>query len=444
MAVEVSKSTTKNFRIQKAEGRKGAHWIRTSHTGPAAGGTEEKRWKRGSGGRAAGWKGSRSSSPSSGDMPTHPGTAPGYGPGTRPNPNAGKVCVRGFVGCGQTAGTYDPATQKQKGRKTHSKACQDAWRASGAAALQAQRSCPRMSPEEMKELKEKAAKLQKQQPHAASPTAEQPAGATSPADSPAAAAAPVNPKGTWAASGGGGATAPAAPTAALGAWATSGGGASAPTAAAAAAPAAAAAATTTAVGDPRLMQWAETEDNQSLVGLPIRLSFGGLGECCGKVTGAEGDMFSVVWTCGPKHDEEFKSKNISLEGVLGWHLLTHEPPPPPPEEDTEDRINRGLTSAEDWPEWDDHRTRGSNCPLLGAPAESKLVDFSLPMDGHEFFPGCDTDPGERWWATLARLNDPAAAAMYAPHIPSYPLPWLLTIILVTKEEMGDPSVKLPR
>ena len=50
-------------------------------------------------------------------MPTHPGTAPGYGPGTRPNPNAGKVCVRGFVGCGQTAGTYDPATQKQKSPK---------------------------------------------------------------------------------------------------------------------------------------------------------------------------------------------------------------------------------------------------------------------------------------------------------------------------------------
>ena len=79
---------------------------------------------------------------------------PGYGPGTRPNPNAGKVCIRGFAGCGQTAGTYDPATQNQMGRKSHSTMCMAEWKASGAAAAQAKRSCPRMTALEIAELKQ--------------------------------------------------------------------------------------------------------------------------------------------------------------------------------------------------------------------------------------------------------------------------------------------------
>ena len=57
---------------------------------------------------------------------------PGYGPGTRPNPNAGKVCVRGFKGCGATPGTYNPTTRKQDGRKAHSKSCTTAWKAAGS------------------------------------------------------------------------------------------------------------------------------------------------------------------------------------------------------------------------------------------------------------------------------------------------------------------------
>ena len=58
----------------------------------------------------------------------------GYGPKTRPNPNAHLTCVRGFEGCGATPGTYVPATRLQKGRKAHSKACQRAWKASGKKA----------------------------------------------------------------------------------------------------------------------------------------------------------------------------------------------------------------------------------------------------------------------------------------------------------------------
>ena len=82
---------------------------------------------------------------------------PGYGPGTRPNPNAGEVCIRGFAGCGQTAGTYDPATGNHKGRRKHSTMCTAEWTASGAAAAQAKRSCPRMTALEIAELKQSLA-----------------------------------------------------------------------------------------------------------------------------------------------------------------------------------------------------------------------------------------------------------------------------------------------
>ena len=330
-------------------------------------------------------------------MPTKPGTQPGYGPGTRPNPNVDKTCARGFKGCGQTAGTYDPLTQTQKGRKSHSVACQAAWKASGAAVLQAQRKCPRMSRVEMQELKQAAAAQQHEVAAAEPPQQQQ--SVASPAASPT-----------------------ASPTVATN------------NVTAAALQAKDVDAVTTA--DPRLTWWAETEDNQSLVGLALNLRFGALGECRGKVTGVQGDMFTVAWTCGPRHHEEFMSENISLEGVLGWHLRTHKAPPPPSTTQQDD-------GSIDWPEWEDYRTRGSSCPLFDAPTGAKLIDFALPVDGREFFPGVDTDPGERWWATLARLNDPRAAHMYAPDIPSFPLAWLLTIILVTKEEMGDPSVKLP-
>lgn len=61
--------------------------------------------------------------------------APGYGPGTRPNANAHRTCVRGFHGCGAFAGVYCPATQKQLGRKKHSTLCGAAWKASGSTSL---------------------------------------------------------------------------------------------------------------------------------------------------------------------------------------------------------------------------------------------------------------------------------------------------------------------
>eukprot|EP01048_Picozoa_sp_COSAG05_P001446 COSAG05_NODE_49_length_24373_cov_16.162561_2_plen_47_part_00 len=39
---------------------------------------------------------------------------------------------------------------------------------------------------------------------------------------------------------------------------------------------------------------------------------------------------------------------MSLEGVLGWHLLTHDGPPSPPE----------ILDEACWPDWDAYKTRG--------------------------------------------------------------------------------------
>ena len=345
-------------------------------------------------------------------MPTKPGTVPGYGPGTRPNPNIESVCVRMFAGCGQTSGAYDPTTQKQKGRKSHSKSCQQWWKVSGAAALQSERSCPRMTCEEMVELKKQAAvqhPVEGVSTGAFGSTAPPPSTAPSPLSTPRfqQVAASVCPSIATAA-------------------------------ATQASPRSSGSFPTVADGiklrpDSRLKAWVETGGNHSLVGLPLRLCFGALGECHGAVSACNDDMYTATWTCGPKHDEVFTSKNLSLEGILGWHLRTHPAPP----------IPDGRAAGE-WPDWGNRRLRGKDCPLLDAPTDgAQLVDFELPIDGHEFFPGVDTDHDQRWWVTIARLNDPPAANMYAPHIASYPLPWLLTIIIITKEEMGDPSVKLP-
>jgi hypothetical protein len=60
--------------------------------------------------------------------------SPGYG-SSRPNPNLGKVCSRGFGDCGATPGEYDPVTRRMLGRKHHSVACNYVWKASGAVSL---------------------------------------------------------------------------------------------------------------------------------------------------------------------------------------------------------------------------------------------------------------------------------------------------------------------
>jgi hypothetical protein len=60
---------------------------------------------------------------------------PGYGEKTRPNPNAHLQCVRDFIGCGASSGTYDPRTRGQLGRVGHNLACKTAWKESGKTSL---------------------------------------------------------------------------------------------------------------------------------------------------------------------------------------------------------------------------------------------------------------------------------------------------------------------
>lgn len=74
-----------------------------------------------------------------------------------------------------------------------------------------------------------------------------------------------------------------------------------------------------------------------------------------------------------------------------------------------------------------------------------MVDWEIPCSAHEMFPALDTieDDDEKWWATFARLNDPPAATMIAPHISSYPTPFVLTMMLLVKELYDPVSTKLP-
>jgi hypothetical protein len=442
----------------------------------------------------------------------------GYGPGTRPNPHAGKVCVRGFMGCGQTAGTYDPVTQGQRGRVQHSSQCGAAWKASGAAAAQAERACPRMTPAEIELLKRRLAapdEAEKEQVAAAAAAEEEeadekeqssgkrkhkkaresfdqaqdaqkqrraapdeaegcqicgdcrdcricrppkkkkkknmkaikkadsavPTVATLAAPVEAAAASPAVASGAAPGDGGAELAAPAAaemtgmgfyvcdcdkcecaespPT-----WESEGGPCDAeidrycsddP-------------AYRLGLG-PSIERWGDYNRDESLVGLQLKLVFGdGLGECHGTVTGVHKrehgpeSLFAVAWTCSPRHDEAFQS-------VL------------PPEV-----VVSGYFRGRERPDWMSDRARyerGLDCPLFSAPAGAQLLDFELPVEAEMFFPWVKGQRGDRWWLTLCRLNDPACAAMYAPGNDAYPLPLLLTIIVLTLEEL-DPSVKVPQ
>eukprot|EP01048_Picozoa_sp_COSAG05_P001445 COSAG05_NODE_49_length_24373_cov_16.162561_1_plen_208_part_00 len=63
----------------------------------------------------------------------------------------GKTCFRGFLGCGHDRGVWDGETKRSVGRKQHSKACEDAWKATGGAAA----SMPRRQQQEEEEVEEK-------------------------------------------------------------------------------------------------------------------------------------------------------------------------------------------------------------------------------------------------------------------------------------------------
>lgn len=72
-----------------------------------------------------------------------------------------------------------------------------------------------------------------------------------------------------------------------------------------------------------------------------------------------------------------------------------------------------------------------------------MTNFHVPCAAEECgFPWVRDDSDGRWWTTIACLNDPACAFQYDPsRTRAYPLPLLLTIIVVSRE--FDPSTKLP-
>lgn len=71
-----------------------------------------------------------------------------------------------------------------------------------------------------------------------------------------------------------------------------------------------------------------------------------------------------------------------------------------------------------------------------------MVDFALPLSAEEMGMALvDSNNEDRWYVTLARLNDPDAAKFIAPGIKGFPTPLVLTLIMVVHDY--DPSTKLP-
>lgn len=172
---------------------------------------------------------------------------------------------------------------------------------------------------------------------------------------------------------------------------------------------------------PSIERWGESGFLESLVGLQLSLPFGH-GECRGRVTGTTkgedgNEMLAVSWTCPP--DTEAFESILPDKAVLGCYFRGRERPSWLSDEKYEQTLDGALFKA---------------------PANSKLVNFQLPNDAGYSFPWVDDERGGRWCLTLRRLNDPAAAHMYAPQDKSYPLPLLLAMITLTMEEEGGAIV----
>jgi hypothetical protein len=179
---------------------------------------------------------------------------------------------------------------------------------------------------------------------------------------------------------------------------------------------------------PSIERWGECGYDESLVGVKIVFNFQHHGECRGVVRGikelrANDDrVFHVVWTSSPNHNEEFLSE-LNADEVVGWHF-------------------RGSGSGKQ-PLWVEHEF-ARDCSLFTAPEGSTLVDFALPVDLEYVLPCLEDRESEeydRWEATIQRLNDPSVAHIFCPAIKEYPLPFVLAMIVVMKEQ--DPSTRVP-
>ncbi|CAB9498746.1 expressed unknown protein [Seminavis robusta] len=169
-------------------------------------------------------------------------------------------------------------------------------------------------------------------------------------------------------------------------------------------------------------------ENLSLEGLQIVLDYGHVGTCVGTVRVDDSDELKTAWTCSPKHDEEFVFK-METDQVLAYYFLGKDSGKEPDwvKSDT-DEVDYGKYASS----------------FLSLPESAKLVNWAVPVSANDFFPDIvdAEDPDERWWATMARLNDPKAAHVIGPGIKGFPTPIVLTIVLLTKD--FDPgSTNLP-
>jgi hypothetical protein len=144
-------------------------------------------------------------------------------------------------------------------------------------------------------------------------------------------------------------------------------------------------------------------------------------------------------------------KHLKAFCALTWCLL--KPPCPrysnPPVPDAQTPLSQVLgnyfRARDDLPSClarDEYCPHGLENPLFSVPMDAELVNFDFPAEATDLFPSIQND--DRMYITLQRLNDPRCAAFFCRGEKGYPLPLLLTIVLLKKEETNSgqvPTVK---
>ncbi|CAB9498749.1 expressed unknown protein [Seminavis robusta] len=178
---------------------------------------------------------------------------------------------------------------------------------------------------------------------------------------------------------------------------------------------------------PSIDHYGNYGENNALEGLRIVLDYGHFGTCIGTVRAHGSDELKAVWTCSPKHDEEFEI-NMEADQIIAFYFH-----------------GRGSGEQPDW--FSNEEDYGKHVSsFLCLPEGTKLVDWAVPLCASDFDLGIldDEDPNkkERWRATVARLTDPDAARILSPGIKGFPTTMVLTTLLICKD-LDSYGTKLP-
>ena len=173
---------------------------------------------------------------------------------------------------------------------------------------------------------------------------------------------------------------------------------------------------------------------ESLVGLGIQLDFGkSIGSSVGTAHAVKKDnhyekLLSVKWICDG--DTTTYESVLSVDDFLQWYFHDHTTPP------------------NQRPNWLDEKEFDlEKSPFLVSPSSiESLANWEFPLSAEEsgmFEWAKGPHDDQRWWTTIACLNDPANRKRYDPTGKvAYPASLLLTMCLIIKE-CHDPSTKLP-